>query len=905
MIGPKSLFCQDLHRVKYRQKGETFDDYCIRYARTTCDNEKHFRRLLHCLRTQAILPAGRQQRAVGWPHQTTAFNCLSGDTPVLTREYGEVPISTVSGMSVTLCDGNGQWCLSRVESFGVQTTYPVTFRLPGRSLEVRATAKHAWIVNNDRVDTDALRPGDAIEFRVPISSGTINPLEVPPYTRVPTNQEDYRKGVVHGFVYGDGTTQGKGFQVRVCSGKEDMHHYLDLEKHPYSTPPSSDGNRHYYFFGDGVCNFKALPDVGRVTDDYLLGFVRGWVAADGCVSDQPEVLISVGGEEKDWLGRYGPIIGFNVVGATILPMVTNYGARNKVLYNVRLDRRHLSKEDFIRSKHRERFEGVGSKNWKVSEVDLRSPVREEVYCAIVGTTHSFVLSGGILSGNCFVGGTIPDDTKGIGNALTESMLTLRSGGGCGWDFSPLRPAGTPVRGLGDDAYASGPISFMGMWHAMCSTIRSAGERRGAMMGVLAVNHPDIMTFIRAKEDERSLTNFNISVGITDGFMEAVENDKLFTLEWGGTKYQDVRALDLWSMIMQNNWDWAEPGVLFLDTINRMNPLRYCETIRATNPCSEQPLPPNGACLLLSHNLVKYVTPVSYTIKGKGYSPVFGIDTDRLAHDVDISVRACDNVFEHTIFPLESYRQEALNKRRMGIGVTGMANALEVCGYRYASPEYLQMQEEILNVIKVQAYTTSIDMAKVKGPFPLFDANKWLDSGFAQTLPGELRYDIRKHGLRNGLLLSIAPTGTISLTADNVSSGIEPPYAMSVDRTVNMADGPTKVVLNDYALEEYGMCGRTASETSPEEHVDVLCSAQKHVDSSISKTINFKGYGGVGEVASDETTFAEFKDLYTRAYRGGAKGCSSFNSNGKRRGILQEVATGERCIITESGAKICD
>lgn len=540
--------------------------------------------------------------------------------------------------------------------------------------------------------------------------------------------------------------------------------------------------------------------------------------------------------------------------------------------------------------------------------------------------------------NCFVGGTIPDDTRGIGDALTEAMLTLRSGGGCGWDFSSLRPNGEPIRRLGDDAYASGPVSFMGIWHAMCSTIRSAGERRGAMMGVIDVRHPDILTFIRAKQDQKSLTNFNISVGITRDFMEAVKADSLYELRFpvdgpDSRVFRSVRALDVWSIIMENNWDWAEPGVLFLDTINDMNPLRYCEYIRATNPCSEQPLPPNGACLLLSQNMVKYLVPSYKDKESKG--PGYVLDLERFSHDIEVAVRACDNVFESTIFPLEAQRKEAFAKRRMGIGVTGVANALEVCGLSYGSEGYITWQDRILEILRDTAYRTSIDMAKTKGSFPLFDADKWLASGFARTLPEDIRHDIRKHGLRNGLLLSIAPTGTISITADNVSSGIEPPCSLESERIIQLADGARSIPLNDYALDEYGVRCKTALDCTARQHIDVLCAAQRYVDSSISKTTNVRGAKS-SPPSPGEMGFTEFKDLYIMAYDGGAKGCATFNINGKRMGIIKDRAStdgdsstngaspspsykdvkhtdapsislteGQSCYISSNGDKVCE
>jgi ribonucleoside-diphosphate reductase alpha chain len=492
--------------------------------------------------------------------------------------------------------------------------------------------------------------------------------------------------------------------------------------------------------------------------------------------------------------------------------------------------------------------------------------------------------------NCFVMGEIPDTTAGIFEALRDAALTMRAGGGIGMDFSTLRPAGEPVRGLGHGASASGPVSFMNCWHTMCATMMSAGERRGAMMGVLRIDHPDIMQFVRAKQDQMSLTNFNISVAVTDEFMEALENDGRYTLKFGDTVFGQCRAVDVWAAIMENNWDFAEPGVVFIDRINRLNPLYYCETISATNPCAEQALPPWGACLLGSANLVKLLRPV-YEANGlqlaarSGKQTVrYEIDMDTLDDVVDVAVRAFDRVIDRTVYPLEQQRAEALAKRRMGLGVTGMANALEVCGLPYASPQYLDKQDEILNRILIRAYRTSCELAQELGPFPLWHVDKYVEGEFFKTrLPDDLRHEIGLHGLRNGLLTSIAPTGTISQAADYVSSGIEPVFMTEGARTVLTPQGPRVFDVTDYAYAHYGVRGRTANEISGEEHVDVLCRAQRYVDNSISKTCNVNGQiAGQG----DGVSYEEFKNLYLRAWHGGAKSCALFNTNGKRAGILK-------------------
>lgn len=511
----------------------------------------------------------------------------------------------------------------------------------------------------------------------------------------------------------------------------------------------------------------------------------------------------------------------------------------------------------------------------------------------------------ITAMNCYVGGTIPDTSEGIMDELKWSMLTLRSGGGCGWDFSTLRPFGDPIRGLGIKAYSTGPVSFMGCWDAMCFTVISAGHRRGAMMGVLRIDHPDIMRFINAKANQSSLTNFNISVAVTDSFMHALARDGTYDLCFGGRVYDTVRAVDVWARIMERNWDWGEPGVLFIDRMNKMNPLSYCEDISATNPCGEQPLPPNGACLLGSLNMVKYLVQMPMSM-ANGHSNGYEFDEDMLRLDTAVACRAFDNVIDCTRYPLERQREEQQNKRLMGIGVTGMASALEIMGMRYASPEYIAFQEKVLTIIRDTAYMTSCAAARTRGSFPFFDADKWLSSPWAKTLPEEIRYEIKTTGLRNGRLLSIAPTGTISMCADNVSSGIEPPYALQSERLVYMPEGQINISLKDYAFA-MGIRPKTAYEVSARDHVKVLCSAQKFVDSAVSKTCNVNG-AVKGEKKRGQVSFPDFQKLYSQAYKGGAKGCTTFNVNGKRFGVIQDTAEkeGGACVIDPStGDRTCD
>ena len=470
--------------------------------------------------------------------------------------------------------------------------------------------------------------------------------------------------------------------------------------------------------------------------------------------------------------------------------------------------------------------------------------------------------------NCFVSMTIEDSMEGIMQAARNAAKTMQLGGGIGYDFSTLRPRGALIRSL--DSRSSGPMSFMGIFDAICKTISSAGHRRGAQMGVLRVDHPDIEQFIRAKNNSTELTQFNISVGVTDKFMEAVKENEDFDLEFEGRVYKTVSARALWDDILRSTWDWAEPGILFIDRINRKNNLHYCEYIAATNPCGEQPLPPNGACLLGSFNLTKYIVQ---------HDGKYVFNMNMLKNDIPHVVRAMDNVVDRATYPLPEQEQEAKNKRRMGLGVTGVANAIEALGFEYGSDDFIRVLEEIMGTIRDGAYRTSIELAKEKGAFPLF-SQEYLASEFAKTLPVDIRTDIAKHGIRNSHLLSVAPTGTISLSADNVSSGIEPVFSLEYERTIQQFDGPTKQIVQDYGYREFGVKGKTADELSVFDHVRVLNVASRFVDSACSKTCN----------VGDDVTWEEFKQVYMDAYEGGSSGCTTFRASGKRYGILNASAS---------------
>ena len=518
----------------------------------------------------------------------------------------------------------------------------------------------------------------------------------------------------------------------------------------------------------------------------------------------------------------------------------------------------------------------------------------------------FLPAGRILSGagadrrvtlfNCFVMGNIADDLSSIFAHLREAALTMQQGGGIGYDFSTLRPKGAPVKGVGADA--SGPLSFMDVWDSMCRTIMSAGARRGAMMATLRCDHPDVEAFIAAKWEPGRLQNFNLSVLVTDAFMAAVDADAVWPLMFEGRTFRTVQARALWDTITRAIYDCAEPGVIFIDRINARNNLAYCETIHSTNPCGEQPLPPYGACLLGSINLARLVRAP--------FTPDAHIDPDELANLAGVAVRMLDNTIDVSGFPLEEQRHEAHTKRRIGLGMTGLADALMMVGLRYGSPEAAKWAGNWAGWIKRGAYVTSARLAQEKGAFPLLDRDAFLDAEIPLGLDADVRTLIAEHGIRNGLLTSVAPTGTISFVADNVSSGIEPVFAHSYTRKVTEKDGSKREEeVSDHAVRLYRtMFGAdaplpahfvTAQDLTPAEHIRMQAAVQAHVDSAISKTVN----------VPVEISFEDFQAVYRDAYRSGCKGCTTYRPNAITGSVLAVKPDAPTAIVPAPVAPLPD
>lgn len=538
----------------------------------------------------------------------------------------------------------------------------------------------------------------------------------------------------------------------------------------------------------------------------------------------------------------------------------------------------------------------------LARVEAEPDIWEEKFYAAL-EDFKFLPAGRIAAGagtqrkvtlfNCFVMGTVPDDMGGIFDMLKEAALTMQQGGGIGYDFSTIRPKGALVKGVAADA--SGPLSFMDVWDSMCRTIMSAGSRRGAMMATLRCDHPDIEDFIAAKSDPARLRMFNVSVLVTDPFMAAVKADDDWDLVFEGRIYKTLSARKLWDQIMQSTYEFAEPGVIFIDRINQANNLSYCETIAATNPCGEQPLPPYGACLLGSINLARLVEAP--------FERGAQLSAAALQDLVATAVRMMDNVVDASNFPLEAQALEARNKRRIGLGVTGLADALLMLGLRYGSEAAARQTEDWLHAIARAAYLASVQLAKEKGAFPLFEADPYLASGAMQGMDEDVRAEIATHGIRNALLTSIAPTGTISLYAGNVSSGIEPVFAYAYTRKVLQKDGSrSEEEVVDYAVQmwrdKFGDAELpdyfvNAQTLAPKDHVKMQAAAQKWVDSSISKTIN----------CPEDISFEAFKEVYSAAYESGCKGCTTYRPNAVTGSVLSVSESSETTPETDQGAEV--
>ena len=487
-----------------------------------------------------------------------------------------------------------------------------------------------------------------------------------------------------------------------------------------------------------------------------------------------------------------------------------------------------------------------------------------------GTGRNMTLS------NTFVMRTIPDSVGGIMDTIKDAALTMQMGGGLGFDFSTIRPKGMTVRGLG--CPAAGPLAVMDICDAVCKML-VMGMGRGAMMATMRCDHPDILDFVTVKSDRTRLRNFNLSVLVTDAFMAAVDEGTTWDLVWDGQTVRQVEARVLWDTIMRQTYEAAEPGVLFIDRINARNPLAYRETICATNSCAEQPLPPNGTCPLASINLARLVRDP--------FTTSACLPSEELEDLTAVAVRLLDNAIDVSGYAVAAQAEMAARQRRIGVGVTGVGDALAMLGARYGSQEAVSLVTRWMQTVQNAAYRASALLARDRGIFPDFDLASHMANGVTETLDPGVQALIMQHGLRNATLTTIAPTGTISMLAGNVSSGIEPIFSTSFQRTITLPDGTKGIErVTDYAAFRFAeMHGRdqqlpdsfvTAADLLPEDHVRMQAAAQKWVDSAISKTVN----------CPENISFPAFKDVYRSAYLAGCKGCTTYRPNAVTGAVLE-------------------
>jgi ribonucleoside-diphosphate reductase alpha chain len=479
--------------------------------------------------------------------------------------------------------------------------------------------------------------------------------------------------------------------------------------------------------------------------------------------------------------------------------------------------------------------------------------------------------------NCYVSQVIDDSMDGIFDSLHKAALTMQAGGGVGFDFSTLRPKGAAVKGVGSTS--SGPISFMKVFDSMCSTIAASGHRRGAMMAVMRIDHPDIEEFVTAKkgDENKALQNFNLSVLVTDSFIQAVRENREWSLVFNGQAHRTIAAKDLWNLILQNAYDYAEPGVLFIDRVNGLNNLWYEENITSTNPCGEQPLPPNGACNLGSLNLAGFVD--------NPFTTEACFNEEHFGESVALAVRYLDDVIEIAHMPLKEQLDEVKGKRRIGLGITGLGDALWMLGLQYGTPESVEFCRKLGRFMRDTAYRASVCLAAEKGSFPHLDRDKYLSGAFVSKLPADIREGIREHGIRNSHLLTIAPTGTTSLLWGNISSGVEPILYLTVEREIRESDDKKrKVTIDDYAYRVWKSVNGNekepevliSSQISAKGHIDIMAAFQEFFDASISKTIVF----------DPNTSFEDFRDTYLYAYEKGIKGCTVYRDSGKLGAVVK-------------------
>lgn len=860
--------------------------------------------VIEAMHKNEFSPGGRIHAGAGTGRNVTLLNCFSGKEKFITREHGVIDLASMSGKHVTVLTRKG-WADAKVKEFGLQAVQKVVlrpahvrngiwFRVESNvRKEVIVTPNHRWVLESGIETTDI-----KVKDIVPCASVPFSPRD--------GESEEFLSGFRHGIVFADGAAGEKRprtgfnqFSLRLCGARKNYFlHFFErlitpLQKGEVTTcervkvcyPPSGKGDACLTVYSDK--DLKSVPTKDE-TVEYMSGFIRGWIEFDGHTQKRDSNALSIHSQDHealDWLAEHAVLTGMVVTGDfKATNAKTNYGVRKALVRALML-------------KKTER------RGWSVESITPLAE-KETVYCAVVPNVGEFTLTSGVVTGNCYMAETIEDSMAGIMRANTNAALTMQQGGGIGMDFSTIRPKGAVVKGVG--SVASGPLSFMEIWQAMCGTVMSGGSRRGAMLAGMSVDHPDVIDFIQAKREAGKFTNFNVSVLVTDDFMQAVEKDASWFLGFDvppadgrhefipfGTRdrngkpwyvYRSMKARELWELITRNTYEYAEPGVIFIDQYNKRNNLAYCETIRTTNPCGEIGGPPHGTCDLGCINLAALVR--------NPFTSAARIDSRRLVELATLGVRFLDNVLDVTNYPIPEQAEESRNKRRIGLGIMGLGNALQMLGLRYGGIEAARTTKAVMGMLADAAYFASAKLAQERGSFKLFDADKFLERPFVLARSLGAQEAIRQYGIRNGVLLTVAPTGTTAIYEGNVSSGLEPTFAWRYFRKVLQPDGTHReFAVVDAGFEAY--CAHhgldpatapttglpsymaTALELSIDEHLVMQAACQEYIDSSISKTIN----------VPTETTYEEFQEVYRKAYDLGCKGCTTYRPSGVRGSVL--------------------
>jgi adenosylcobalamin-dependent ribonucleoside-diphosphate reductase len=878
------------------------------------------RRAYDAIYNRRFLPGGRVIANAGTSYdKATMINCLSAETEIVTRE-GLKEIGSLAGGTATVLSDNGSWIDAPISSFGVQDLMKVTFKRGGREKVVYATPEHEWPVRTRKTDKGKVQTKNLKTAEENPRSSTHRVYRNHSRGR---NATPSKVGIMAGLVYGDGSKrESGGSYVRLYGESKDLAHIFP-EKHEQED---------YIEATRLPSSFKEEPNYGE-SSSFLLGWLMGYFAADGCCTTDGEYVISSYSKESiEAVRNVCSVLGLDYFSVQTQERKSNLNEKEVECHSIRLDRSTVPSGFLLLDKHKENAtEGGHNHPWRVMSVE-RTDRREEVYCATVpNESHTFTLEGNLLTSNCYVSGPRKDEhdidsIDSIYRELERCAKILASEGGYGFNADWMRPRGAVIRGSG--ARTPGAVEMLNLWDQTSHTLTKGPEmendredakekiRKGAMMVTMSLWHPDVREFITAKQEAGRLSKFNMSVLVSDKFMEAVEAgddwyfvypdyekaESRYEAEWDGNirkwsekglpmkTYDSIPARDLWNEIMQSTYERNEPGVLFVDTINDRNPLYYEEHIKATNACSEWPMPPGGTCNLTNLVLPRYVGEEG------------DIDYEQMSRDIHMAVRLGDNVNDVAYVPFERQQKELQQKRRIGLGHMGFGSMCAMRGIRYGSERSVEFARSLQRFITNTAYQASAKLAYEKEPFPLYDEEKHVQGDMHQRLNNDTRLMIEKYGLRNSHLLSIQPTGNTSILAGSVSGGLEPIFSAEYTRTVEWPmlpdeidretdfapetqgdeevlrctkDGyeewqihPTRGIVRDvhqqdYALKHGGLTGDedwfvTAMELDVDEHVAVMEAFAEYVDSSMSKTIN---------IPSDYP-FEDFKDLYKQMWETG-------------------------------------